>query len=104
MHLYRCRPRFTVRRLMIAVVVVGLISAVGIEIRRYLREGEILRQRYRDRANFYELRIELVTNWTIESVRSREIRRAHCERLWKKYDFAAHHPWLPVAPDPPEPE
>jgi hypothetical protein len=25
-------------------------------------------------------------------------------RLWEKYENASRYPWLPVAPDPPEPK
>jgi hypothetical protein len=32
------------------------------------------------------------------------IKAAYQEQLWHKYERAARYPWLPVAPDPPEPK
>ena len=31
------------------------------------------------------------------------VRAAHHDALRRKYESAARHPWLPVPPDPPEP-
>jgi hypothetical protein len=89
------RVRFTVRRMMVAVAVVACIfwaSLLIIERRgRFLiivgshrmPDARFLRHRDAD----YVLRLA----------------RWHDE-MQAKYEFAAAHPWLPVAPDPPEPE
>jgi hypothetical protein len=38
------------------------------------------------------------------SLRTDEGRAAWHAALWRMYDRAARYPWLPVSPDPPEPE
>ena len=96
MRLPRARLRFTVRRMMVAVAVVACIFWASLLImerrRRFLMIAGSLRMpdarflRYRDNA-VYELRLA----------------RWHDE-MQAKYEFAAAHPWLPVAPDPPAPE
>ncbi len=32
------------------------------------------------------------------------LKTAHCTRLKQKYEYVARYPWLPVDPDPPEPD
>jgi hypothetical protein len=85
------RPRFTVRRLMVAVAVAGLLIAGWIE-------GERRRVRF--------LAIADDHSWGADSaigVISREKMAWH-ETMEGKYERAARYPWLPVPPDPPEPE
>jgi hypothetical protein len=85
----RC-PRFTVRRMMVAVALLGLALGFLAERRaRFLRiaaryEQATLAYRtyggfYMPRGFFYDLEME------------------------SKYKRAARYPWLPVMPDPPEP-
>jgi hypothetical protein len=37
-------------------------------------------------------------------IAGKQSRSKYHRSLMKKYKWASHHPWLPVAPDPPEPE
>jgi hypothetical protein len=109
------RARFTVRRMMVAVAIVGVLLAVG----------ELMRRRavYLDRAERYQSMAKPRFGWTPPfDANEAEVRKAIAEfratreadlnrpevqrwlRLARKYDHAARYPWLPVAPDPPEPE
>ncbi len=85
------RVRFTVRRLMVAVAVVACIFWVIERRRRFLIIVDSHRtpdaRFLRHRGANYELRL---IRWHDE--------------MQVKYEFAAAHPFLPVAPDPPEPE
>ncbi len=97
-------PRFTIRRLMVAVAVVAL--ALGFEVTR------------RRRGAFRELaRINENSAWVLRSELSESdepgphgdlarMRRLadHCDAMRQKYARAARYPWLPVAADPPAPE
>lgn len=86
-------PRFrsTVRRMMLAVAVAGLICG-----------GEVLRRR---RAAFAERATMLRWSEYVERLGAHRPAVAdHRDRLARKYERAARQPWLPVAPDPPEPE
>jgi hypothetical protein len=103
-------PRFTVRRLMVAVAVVGVIGGGWIE-------GERRRARFRELVKVYTLQ---VMNYSAimysgpggehfeKYVRDRRAKNAkplaYYTEMLRKYQFAARYPWLPVAPDPPEPE
>jgi hypothetical protein len=85
------RPRFTVRRLMVAVAVVGVVLGIGSDLDRRRRRFLDLRSYYREKAVIHS------ECWTrIVSMRDYYLSR--------KYERAARYPWLPVAPDPPEPE
>jgi hypothetical protein len=89
--------RFTVRRLMVAVAFVGMALGV-IDLwkrrERFGRRAALLRE-----AELFH-RIQS-TRW--DAVQ--EIEAADwLGRLADKYERAARYPWLPVAPDPPEPE
>lgn len=46
---------------------------------------------------------EIAAKKTLERERYKRVRE-HCASLKEKYLRAARYPWLPVAPDPPEPE
>jgi hypothetical protein len=104
-------PRMTTRRWMIAVA----IFAVGLATVAHFR-GLVLRQR----AAYHEKIEKLVTAsvgdlapaamWPkAAQVRAKAAVRANAAirdrhaRLKEKYWRAAHHPWLPVEADPPEP-
>jgi hypothetical protein len=87
-------PRMTTRRWMIAVA----ILAVGLEATAALfRRQHALRQR----AAYHE-KIEKLAAAT--QVRANAAIRDRHARLKEKYWRAARYPWLPVGPDPPEPE
>ena len=120
------RPRFTVRRLMIAVAVVGIFTAWGIEGERrrarfseenflhslnhdFKQEclykvglpdeiglGPVIPGFEKDHARMVEDRMKL-SRWLVSKVEYYKFMAA-------KYEFAARYPWLPVLPDPPEPE
>ena len=84
------RVRFTVRRLMVVTAVVAL-AAYGAVLWR--RSAE-----YRERADQF-------CPLTMSGNNAEE--RVWLERRWLmfyKYDRAARYPFLPVAPDPPQPE
>jgi hypothetical protein len=84
------RVRFTVRRMMVAVAAVAACSAIVHLValsRRYERESMV--------------------HWLLRMVFEVEGNNrcvAYHERMGEKYDRAARYPFLPVAPDPPEPE
>jgi hypothetical protein len=120
------RPQFTVRRLMIAVAVVGILTAWGIE-------GERRRARFADQCFLHFLNGEFkrecldevglpdelgfgpvipgfekehadmvdghrkASKWLVAQV-------VYYKHMHAKYEFASRYPWLPVLPDPPRPE
>ncbi len=107
------RVRFTVRRLMVAVAVVGLALWLG--------KGLIRHWRYRSLAAAYATKESLArrlstgdvtaTSSTLFATRPGEqpvtsvmANRDYYAAMREKYERAARSPWLPVAPDPPEPE
>jgi hypothetical protein len=98
------RFRFTVRGMMLAVAVAGMACGGEVVRRRraaFLAQAEVHRALadYLSVSEHYVLR----PGDTHLSLTGR--RRAEVEaRLAAKYERAARHPWLPVAPDPPEPE
>jgi hypothetical protein len=99
------RVRFTVRRLMIAVAVVGI--SIGCAVGRrtaFLARAEGHRVRS---GVFVYHNADGTSLWEIvgrDGSRISEARRSyHKDMLWK-YQRAARYPWLPVWPDPPEPE
>jgi hypothetical protein len=100
------RVRFTVRRMMVAVAVVGLLAGLGVE-------GERRRERFREEAIHHfvirsdgerarRLWAQLPTVFH-ERVAAIDAWLSYHERMEEKYDRAASFPWLPVAADPPEP-
>jgi hypothetical protein len=108
------RPRLTVRRLMIAVAVLALLTGViamliqserhrqravyhakmELETRHLINfyQGDLVLQRGENRAD-YPAKLVLFT-----------ARNLYHSEMKRKWEDAAHHPWLSVAPDPPEPE
>jgi hypothetical protein len=125
------RVRITVRRLMVAVVVVGIILgsiAQVLRLRRFARAHEAKAAEIRIAMKARSINAETAGN-TEEAIRrmaseypaqansllpgaskyqrSREAHKRkvdYYERLLEKYSRAARHPWLTVSPDPPEPE
>jgi heme exporter protein D len=99
--------RFTVRRMMVAVAVVALLlMAVSTLQRRAHLQG--LADYHAERAR--QIRSSSAPIQTPDGDYSQPrseaaLRRAgYHHALAEKYDFAARYHWLPVAPDPPEPE
>jgi hypothetical protein len=123
MHHTSFRPRFTVRRLMTAVAIVAVVLAAWLKSVPY---WELSRQ-YQERVGFFELsargqvgRIEcyeiLIAGkqkdpdsevFTFElmqdQVKTARVWLDYYRGLTAKYKRAARCPWLPVEPDPPDP-
>ena len=90
------RPRFRLRTLLIlvAVVAVGLGGVLWMDRRAH--HFRRIATEYRDMAKLLE--ISAATG-------SRQFGpdAVYCRALQRKYEYAASHPWLPVAPDQTEP-
>jgi hypothetical protein len=90
-------PRFRLRALMVAVAIVAVLLGLwaGIERRR---------ADFRRIARYHSYRnLGLLVD--SRSLTPLELRRDEWHAaLAKKYTRAARYPWLPVEPDPPEPE
>lgn len=109
------RARITVRRLMIAVAVLGILlwsTIVPLVRRRSERfagrayfcrmTARQLRQAYKDYPNEpfgYRHGPEFAATPSLKLVWAK-----YFDGLAAKYERAAERPWLPVAPDPPYPE
>lgn len=87
------RPRFTVRWLMIAVAIVAVVLGLS----RWLWNRSVAFRAIADVHNAHRMgSIPMHTGnlpWLMYHI-----------EMEKKYDRAARYPWLPVAPDPPEPQ
>ena len=92
------RLRFTVRGMMSAVAVVAALIGAGIGLSRR-------RERFLARAALHGVEIgpAATVHYSFNDDRAMRWRTWHA-RLVEKYERAARHPWLPVAPDPPEPK
>jgi hypothetical protein len=110
------RLRFSVRRMMVAVAVVALlIYGNGVRQHRLSLAAlcESADRGVRHTGASYRLEDEIETLRTVAfgtpartpaEIEGRRRRSAHWIALKQKYDRAALIPWLPVSPDPPEPE
>ena len=122
------RPRLSLRLAMLLVAVVALAVWLPLENRRldrfrlgykdralrYAREpGKAKQDALRSRADWVALIEGIDREERAQKGWSRAPRPyspdkargmiAHFEKLRAKYERAARYPWLPVAPDPPEP-
>ena len=101
------RVRFTVRRLMIVAALAALVMWGGRALQE--RRGRFERRsREEEMAALGEImkcvyRVSPGTTVPQSLFKDFPKVRYH-EVLVEKYRFAALHPWLPVEPDPPEPE
>ncbi len=109
--------RWRIRTLFIAVGVVGLLLGGAAEWRRRvaadrlnaIRGAQFFRLFLFHRAK--EQNYEFTDRWEISDTPGfyekidafYKIRYGHHKRLRLKYEAAMERPWLPVAPDPPEP-
>ncbi len=111
------RRAMTVRRLMIAVVLVALAFPI-VRLVTFYRKHLHASLAHRESERYYALQLQnlaltefapsvsperrraLMDEW-IARARNRE--RYHAE-LKRKYERAATHPWDALEPDPPEPE
>lgn len=82
------RVRLTMRRLLVAVAIVGVVLGMGRRSSMF-RELSVFHQRE-------ALRVSRPPAMGQASL--------HHVDLSETYEWAARYPWLPVAPDPPEPE
>ena len=89
------RVRFTVRRMMVLVAILGLMIAA---FERRQRFGWIASE-HRAHVPKHMFPTKPV------GMGDKEWRPLEWhESMARKYEYAASHPWLPVAPDPPEPK
>ncbi|MGO9467679.1 MAG: hypothetical protein ACLQIB_24625 [Isosphaeraceae bacterium] len=87
------RMQLTIRRMMIAVAVVGVAFSIPVALRRRSEAFTRISQSHFRAANaliFAACRPGTVIFWHIQ--------------LGQKYQAAASRPWLPVESDPPKPE
>jgi hypothetical protein len=111
------RPRFTVRRMMVAVAVVAMILGIGLAAKRlqerrtralalakYFRSREDKERRMLGLPEFRSHLASLGPDARRDDLRDREkeIERHGLMRL--RYERASRYPWLPMEPDPPEPK
>jgi hypothetical protein len=101
-------PRMTTRRWMIAVSAIGIILKLQRDLRALITaRREALSQRsYLNLAKLAEHTYCLHDDeqpTTPQEILRRKKQRYYYQ-LIMKYDYASRHPWLPVAPDPPEPK
>jgi hypothetical protein len=103
-------PRMTTRRWMVAVGIVGLLMSTALS-------GYRLKQRrddYLSRAQLHSAEFFMRAHKTHLIIRTHRNRDDYLDTqclisgyhaaMASKYRHAALYPWLPVEPDPPEPE
>ena len=88
------RVRLTVRRMMVAVAIVG----VGLGLLLQRRAVNLRLEAARHAGDGSLVSLEEVYNPTTDAGMD------HHQAMAEKYRQAALHPWLPVASDPPDPE
>ena len=97
------RPRLTIRRLMVLVA----LAAVALGIVGWLQRLSVA---YQQKAEAYERRIVFIFYMASGPFEHPQPppppgseRNFWTMSMAAKYRWAARHPWLPVAPDPPMP-
>src|SRR4051794_13648664 len=96
------RPRITVRRLMVAVAAVGVVFGIVIQLfQRSLRFRRIADHHW---AAFVGRDVSAEANRSHYFRGSMTMGAMWHGQMALKYDYAARYPWLPVAPDSPNPE
>jgi hypothetical protein len=109
MHLHW--PRLTVRRLMALVAIMGVLLGTILGVERRRATFRRLHRHYETEANLLLLkRTDNVDspfysrlNWG-ESIAKRRRLEGYYWSMTVKYELVIERPWLPLAPDPPEPE
>jgi hypothetical protein len=94
------RVRFTVRRLMVAVAVAAIVFAACIWMHTRAVRFRRAAQSYREQLTEYMRRPTARRRG--HHIPDRRVVRYYVG-MAEKYEYAGRHPWLPVAPDPPEP-
>jgi len=95
------RPRFTVRRLMAAVAVVTVVLGIVSGVRRRAERFRMIAAYHQSSYHFTSL---INPSWNAAKEAKAIAKNNWHGNTTMKYDYAADHPWLPVAPDPPEPQ
>jgi hypothetical protein len=119
-HLMRLpRVRFTVRRMMLAVAIVAVVLEGLIVLGRYryhrdraarvARTAVALRRMIAklppgQKALRTDLDDEDGSPAVLATPEACEKFLAHLDRVVRKHEYAARHPWLPIEPDPPAPK
>jgi len=113
------RPRFTVRRLMLAVAVVAVALGWIHEVKtspvseRLWKTARQNGETAKAATNAIELRHKVIQQENFSPEELRSIRAdlvwlqkiaAHHRAMERKYRIASFFPWVPVSPDPPPPE
>ncbi len=86
------RPRMTVRFLLVLVALAALLIDAGLIAWRAVT--------YHDRATEHARYLNSGRSFIYDSGNLRDWH----EQMLRKYQMAASRPWLPVVPDPPQPE
>jgi hypothetical protein len=98
-------PRMTTRRWMIVIAVAGVMMAGIVHVRLKLRQRDFLAL---TTAHAQKVVAIADRKGDLSRQQRESDRLAHSidyhTSLVHKYEHAALHPWLPVEPDPPEPE
>ena len=111
------RPRFTVRRLMIAVAILALLMGGALKFREWRRFAATYRAKAQEHADVESMLrsiaaidgdaspvdISLAPNTPTKRFPIRDV-ADHEARLRRKYERAASRPWFPISPDSPTPE
>jgi hypothetical protein len=112
------RPRFTVRRFMVSVIICALMIEVGMVLQRSSKYGNILLKHKSNlgihrwnRDTVYIRQFGGIPDYSMKLSPDQEARRAsfdplveYEERMVRKYRRAIFFPWLTLEPDPPEPK
>jgi hypothetical protein len=108
-------PRMTTRRWMVLVATVAILIGVGLELGRRSSRFARLSAYHSEVALLHFHTLMRLGGWppqdplAAELGRGRNLYRVRAlvhyhSALTGKYERAARYPWLPVAPDPTEPE
>ena len=112
-------PRFTTRRLMVLVAVVGIVLGVTVRLHRLRAGHEAHAAKFAEREALYRSMLAGFDRWVVkcrglkteddsETLRLRResivTGREYYAALRRKYDRATQYPWLTVPPDPPAPD
>jgi len=90
-------PRMTTRRWLIAVVVVAIV----LEVARLMWLSAEYRLRALEHAT---IRLDMKLPMDAKTLNWVQRFHAYHQAMREKWERAARFPWLPVAPDPPEPQ
>jgi hypothetical protein len=104
------REQFTARRMMVAMAIVGIVIGGVLKVPEWLERSREYQLRLMD---FSEIRNASLTAAIPDGIAPQDLEayRLYQHRRWEwadrlawKYARASRFPWLPIAPDPPEPK